>query len=153
MKRKRRRGVPRKPPLTTDQILSWADAFHARTGHWPNRHSGTIPGTGESWSAVDAALVQGFRGLPKGGSLIKLLAEHRGYRHKNHLPDLSVEQVLAWADEHHAWTGRWPTRLDGPVDSTGESWMAINGALRDGLRGLPGETSLLKLLRKAGRVQ
>jgi hypothetical protein len=139
--------------LTIDQILAWADAFHGLSDRWPNRHGGSIPGSGgENWSAVDAALTQGYRGLPKGGSLIKLLAEHRGYRHRSYLPPLSVEQILAWADEHHTRTGSWPTELSGPVGTTGESWQAINRALRDGERGLPGGTSLFKLLRQAGRV-
>jgi hypothetical protein len=36
--------------------------------------------------------------------------------------------------------GRW-------VWGTGESWRAIDGALRDGRRGLPGGSSLARLLR------
>jgi len=66
-------------------------------------------------------------------------------------PDLTVEQILAWADAHHAVHGRWPEvgLRSGvrPVDGVhGESWKAINHALALGLRGLPGDSSLAELL-------
>jgi hypothetical protein len=58
-----------------------------------------------------------------------------------------VEQILAWADAHHARTGRWPTSASGPVaDAPGERWRNIDGALRYGRRGLPGGGSLARLL-------
>ena len=60
---------------------------------------------------------------------------------------LKVEQILAWADAHHAATGRWPNAQSGPVDPvSGETWDAINDALRAGSRGLGGVTSLARLL-------
>jgi hypothetical protein len=66
--------VPRKPPLTVAQILSRADSHHARTGRWPGQSSGPVPGApGESWRAVNLALHCGFRGLPGGDSLLRLL--------------------------------------------------------------------------------
>ena len=64
----------RKRPLTIAQILSWADAHHARTGRWPTENSGPVEGAPrDSWPAVCAALRQGLRGLPR-GSLPRLLA-------------------------------------------------------------------------------
>jgi hypothetical protein len=43
--------------LTVEQILVWADAFHARYGRWPSAGSGPIEDSpGETWSAVNAAL-------------------------------------------------------------------------------------------------
>jgi hypothetical protein len=30
-------------------------------------------------------------------------------------PPLTVDQVLVWADHHHARTNRWPHAHDGPV--------------------------------------
>src|SRR5262245_13038746 len=48
------------PPLTADQILAWADAHVARTGGWPIASSGPVFGAaGETWNAVNLALVQG----------------------------------------------------------------------------------------------
>src|SRR6516164_5607657 len=62
-------------------------------------------------------------------------------------PPLTVAQILAWADRHHARTGRWPTQGDGRVSgSLSENWRALNVALRDGYRGLPGGSSLAQLL-------
>jgi hypothetical protein len=76
-----RRGVRNRkdlPPLTEEQILAWADAYHGRTGQWPQRHSGPIDDApGETWAAVNAALIQGNRGLPGGSSLPRLLSAHR----------------------------------------------------------------------------
>jgi hypothetical protein len=65
-------------PLTVEQILAWADLHHARTGRWPNQHSGAVAGApGENWSAINQALWQGNRGLPGGDSLTRLLGRHR----------------------------------------------------------------------------
>ena len=50
---------------------------------------------------VDAALREGFRGLPGGSSLTQLLAERRGSEHER-LPPRTEEQIMAWADAHHA---------------------------------------------------
>ena len=95
--------------LTNEQILSWADAYHERMGGWPSRDSGAIEeAPGENWSAVNAALHQGCRGFGGGSSLAKLLATERGVRNINHLPSLTVNQILAWADAHHERTGEWP---------------------------------------------
>jgi hypothetical protein len=150
MPRRRRPPAPPKPTLSVRQILAWADAYHRRWGRWPKRNSGYIAGTaGETWSAVDAALYRGHRGLPNGGSLIKLLAEHCGYRHRNYLPRLSVRLILRWADAHFESTGDWPSRGSGPVaDAPGETWNGIDIALERGTRGLPGGSSLFRLLKQ-----
>jgi hypothetical protein len=68
----------RRPALTLEQILAWADAHLARTGKWPHRDSGLVlEAPGETWGRVHAALWQGCRGLPGGDSLAKLLDRHR----------------------------------------------------------------------------
>ena len=103
-------------PLTRERILAWADAHHAATGQWPKQTSGRIRGAeGENWQAIDYALLKGRRGLPKGSSLARLLAESRPIRNVHTLPRLTIEQVLAWADAYHAKTGRWPRGRSGPV--------------------------------------
>ncbi|MFM9959789.1 MAG: hypothetical protein ACKV2Q_01020 [Planctomycetaceae bacterium] len=63
------------PPLTVAQILAWADMHKAATGDWPNRNSGQVTGTDESWGAIHSAIKQGLRGLPRGSSLAKLLQQ------------------------------------------------------------------------------
>lgn len=134
-------------PLTAEVILAWADEHHARTGVWPKRGSGPIPGeAGEAWSGVDAALVMGARGLPGGDSLAQLLARARGVRNKQALPRLSIEQVRGWAAAHRDRTGAWPRAGSGPIpEAPGETWAGVSTALARGGRGLPGGSSLFRI--------
>jgi hypothetical protein len=173
-----RKGLPhlpllgKRPSLTTAQILGWADAYHATHGRWPTIESGPVVGapSDENWRAVDKALRDGFRGLSGGQSLAGLLRERRGAvrpprgerapaaavdvkparkKRRRSRPNLSVEQVLAWADAHHAATGRWPTAKSGPIaGAIGETWGKIHSALRYAIRGLPGSTTLRQFLFK-----
>lgn len=61
------------PRLTINQILRWADEYHRLHGRRPTGYSGPIGDTGEDWGYVDEALRKGFRGLPGGLSLFRLL--------------------------------------------------------------------------------
>jgi hypothetical protein len=138
----------RAPLLSVTQILAWADDFHARTGAWPNHKSGQIRGArNENWGKVENALRIGLRGLPGGSSLRRLLADYRQVRHPGDLPNLTIPGILRWADSHHRRTGRWPNEDSGPVaGALGEKWASISEALRTGRRGLPGGSSLARLL-------
>jgi hypothetical protein len=63
-----------------------------------------------------------------------------------------VALILAWADEHQARTGQWPKASSGPVRAApGEHWRALDAALHNGSRGLPGGDSLARLLVRRGR--
>jgi hypothetical protein len=78
-----------------------------------------------------------------------LIAAERGVRNMTSVPPLTVKQILKWADTHHKRTGWWPACKDGPIDGvSGETWDAIDAALRQGVRGLPSESSLTQLLAK-----
>jgi hypothetical protein len=138
------------PPLRVDQILSWADAQHGRTGQWPRKDSGDVAeAPGENWRLVDVALHHAYRGLPGGSSLARLLARHRGVRNPKGLPPLTVEQILAWADAHHRRTGQWPKVKSGPIpESRGETWNGVDKALSRGRRGFSGGSSLFQLLAR-----
>ncbi|HEY7307883.1 MAG TPA: hypothetical protein VH643_00850 [Gemmataceae bacterium] len=64
-----------------------------------------------------------------------------------HRPPLTVEQIVAWAKAHRQRTGHWPHAGMGSIpDAPGQTWRGINSALRNGNRGLPGGSSLSKLL-------
>ena len=145
----------RSPILYIDDILVWADVYHARWRRWPTRNAGRILGTLDvTWCAVDQALKRGWRGLPGGSSLAKLLAERRGVRHKGMLPPYSVAQMLTWADAHHRRTGEWPDADAGPIpEAPGETWMAVERALASGNRGLAGGASLARLLAEERGVR
>ncbi len=153
-----RRGVRNKsdlPPMSVEQILAWADTFHARQGEWPDCRSGPIAhAPGETWQAVQSALTTGIRGLPGGSSLTQLLTERRGARNPTHPPPLSIPQILAWADAFHAQAGQWPTSSAGAItEGPGETWNAVHIALYQGLRGLPGGSSLPRLLAQERGVR
>jgi len=141
--------------LTIEQILAWADVHHARTGHWPHAHAGMVQDAlAETWAKIDKALNRGQRGLPPCESLAQLLARHRHVRNKQRLPRLNVKKVLAWADDHFRRTGKWPGQSSGPVAAAqGEKWANIDQALKKGLRGFRGGSSLALLLDKYRRCR
>lgn len=144
------RNKQRLPRLSNDQVLEWSDAHFALTGHWPSYQSRNegLP-AGETWKAINSALCQGLRGLDGRSSLATLLQEHRNVRNKQGLPRLSTVQILEWADAHFARTGHWPTPRSGAIHEAptpGETWARIQDAMARGLRGLPADRSLTKLL-------
>ena len=143
-----KRNIGALPPLTESMILKWADLHFARHGAWPSIDAGPIDSQpGETWHNVNASLYYGRRGLPGGSSLARLLDDQRGVRNPANVPRLSTRQILTWADAHHLRTGRWPTPKSGPLaDAPGESWSAIARALYAGQRGLPGGSTLPRLL-------
>jgi hypothetical protein len=153
-KRKRNKHWP-PPPLTVKRILGWADAYHDLTGSWPRKDSGAVGTSAERWSAINVALTKGNRGLPGGSSLARLLAARRGVRNKKGLPRFTVPQILHWADSYHRRTGTWPHPKTKPgiPGTNGETWLAVDSALRAGLRGLPGGSSLPQVLATHRRVR
>lgn len=92
-------------------------------------------GGGAIWTAVD--------------SLQTLLAEYLPEEFKGtkrHLCPLHKEDFLSWADAHFQSTGKWPTKRSGRIPGTNETWSKVDAALRMGMRGWPGGSSLSKLL-------
>jgi hypothetical protein len=141
--RTKRPRPPRRPPLTVARILAWADSHLARTGQWPGCEGGHVLGDkNEKWQNIDQALARGYRGLPGGDSLARLLDRERGSRNIGGLPDLTEGRVLGWAQAHRARTGGWPHEHSGPVEGTdGEAWANVNLALRRGAAAFPGATA------------
>src|SRR5262249_26021345 len=117
---------------------------------WPTLKSGPIAeAPGETWRRVDAALRHGLRGLPGGNSLAELLARSLRIRNRTNVPRLTVSRIVTLADAHYRRTGRWPMTHSGKVVETeGETWHALDAALRQGKRGLPGGSSLAQLLQE-----
>ncbi len=139
------------PPLTEDGVVCWAEAHHRRTGQWPTQYSGSVAeAPGEVWCNVNACLQFGFRGLPGGDTLARLLALRLGLR-TCRAPRLTERQILSWADDHKRRTGKRPSCRSGPVlAAPGETWKLLDDYLRAGRRGLAGGSSLAQLL--AGRA-
>jgi hypothetical protein len=138
------------PPLTLQQILSWADSHWQRTGCWPTLECGLIAeDPGETWRQIDNALRLGLRALASGSSLARLFARRRGARNQSCLPRLSERQIVIWADGHYRRTGRWPTNNSGNIPKVrGETWKAVRAALQVGRRAFPGCDSLARLLAR-----
>ena len=62
-------------------------------------------------------------------------------------PDLTAEDVLAWADAFLERTGDWPTCDSGPIpEAPGETWLLVAAALALGLRGFPRGGSIPRFL-------
>jgi hypothetical protein len=140
----------RRVPITVAQVLAWADDFHAHTGRWPNVLSGRVRADlNETWHNINQALRQGLRGLPGGDSLARLLWRERGARNRYALPPLTEADVCRWAEAHRRHIGSWPAKGDGAIaGADGEDWNCVNQALRQGLRGLPGGDTLARLLAR-----
>src|SRR5262245_47183839 len=70
-------------------------------------------------------------------------------------PPLTAEQIVVWADAHKARTGLWPKKTSGPVKAgyLGDNWLKIDNALKLGLRGLDGGSTLARLLVEARGVR
>jgi hypothetical protein len=89
--------------------------------------------------------------LQRSSSLIDLMREYLPQldwdRVDVHRP-ITVEDVLAWADSHHARHGTWPTCVSGEIPETGNNWTAIDTCLRLGHRGLPGGASVARVLER-----
>jgi hypothetical protein len=145
-----RRNHLDRPSLTIEQILEWADAQHERTGTWPTSKRVPIAeAPGETWRIIDSALRFGSRGLPGGSSLARLLAQYREVRNRKNIPQLNVEQILSWVKAFSERTGEWPRRNSGCIDDAPEeSWKAVDMALIQGGRGLPGGSSLARLIQE-----
>ena len=144
----RRFGRGETVPRAETQADSRADP---RLGRGPQSRQRTVAehGIGRGrWSTrrelcnINAALRLGLRGLPSGLSLRRLL----GHLPASRRPRLTVDQVLAWGEAHHAATGQWPnSTLRMIVGTPDEKWGNVNECLRFGLRGLPSGLSLAKL--------
>jgi hypothetical protein len=135
------------PQLSTELILRWADAHFQLHGRWPSQNSGPVPDTQDNWGRIDAALRAGRRGLPGGSSLARLLEKERGRVNNLNRPRLSEEAILGWADAWFESHGKWPASSSGPIPDAEATWRDVDNGLSMGLRGLPGGSSLARLLK------
>jgi hypothetical protein len=94
-------------------------------------------------------VIQGGRELPGGSSLPRFLEENFGVRNPKNLPDLTEQWICERVKVHHERTGTWPTENSGRLlDAPEETWKAIQVALYQGRRGLPGGSTLPRLVKK-----
>jgi hypothetical protein len=75
-------------------------------------------------------------------------------RRRADIRQLTETLILQWVDEHNTATGQWPHSKSGPVQGQqGETWSALDLALREGRRGLQGSSSLACFLAKHRAVR
>jgi hypothetical protein len=149
------RNVHGLPVLTEHVIEQWARLHHERHGGWPTEYSGPVEGEpGETWKNIDAALRGGHSRLPGGDTLPQLLGRRCGARTWSTMQQLTEATILAWADAERGRSGSWPTAETGPIpEAPGETWSSVENALRGGGRGLPGGSSLARLLARRRGVR
>lgn len=143
----------RRPDLTVEIIEEGVRRFHAEHGKAPTQLSGDATayvGCKTSWKSIDSRLRVGSCGFPGGDSLMETatrlgLRNGRGYK-----PSLSYAKIENAVRHYIQRTGRTPHNKCGDATEDfghPETWSAIEGALQQGLRGLPGGSTLGKLKR------
>jgi hypothetical protein len=137
-----------KPDLTELMIVTAAQKCLARTGRPPTQSTkGATEDFGhpETWTRVCVCLSQGFRGFPGGSSLSELLKKHALQRK----PAMTELMIIEAAQKYLIRTGRSPTQTSGDAGEDfgfAVTWTSVDQALRVGVRGLPGRSSLYKCL-------
>jgi hypothetical protein len=123
------------------------EAPEAQTDELPQSGAGAALEAPADNPPPGATAAKERRRLPSRTTINRLWSQLRGiYRNPNFVP-LSVPLILAWADRFHARYGRWPSAASGLIDDyPRDTWAAINAALDGGHRGLPGGSSLARLL-------
>lgn len=154
-----------KGDLSKEKILASARAFFDEYGTLPIATDGIetpVPGLhiDETWNAINQSLVNGYRGLTAGSSLSlvleplkqELVSKGLLRADQKEKGDLTIEAIVQSARLFFQETGNLPTNMDGkgivvPGMHCDETWMAIDGALIKGSRGLEGQTSLSIILQ------
>jgi hypothetical protein len=145
------RNHKNKQKLTESFIAEAATKYKDKNGRWPTSKSGDVEfgHPGDTWIGYDGALEKGLRGLPGGSSLARLLDEQTDYVNHKTKPDLTEEFILNRAAEYLSETGKLPTKHSGSVRNghPGDTWCGYAASLERGTRGLPGKSTLPKLLK------
>jgi hypothetical protein len=142
-----------KMPLSDEFILDMVDQFKNEHGKFPGQYSGLVAGgfPGDDWGGYNASLRDGGRGLHGGTTLAKLIhSRYPEYVHSKNCENLTVEFIVDRAKEHLDLNGKFPVVKGGSVTNgyPGDTWNGYDRALFEGGRGLPGGTTLKRLLAK-----
>jgi len=71
-------------------------------------------------------------------------------RNSRRLAEISEQCILRWAEAYRSRTGAWPNKESGAIpEAPGETWSSINVSLVNGTRGLPGGSTLARMLNTA----
>jgi hypothetical protein len=142
-----RRELGLEPPaLTRDRIQEAIEEYRKTTSAYPtNKTKGPAPGLGLAWGSLDNWLKRG--GLGDKTTLAELVREvrtRRGDLPPGHKTPLSLGEVHEAIREYARTYGARPTRTTGLPCGVGITWATLENALKKGMRGLPGGSSLAK---------
>ncbi len=125
IKRRRKRPVWKRPPLTDGQIVAWAGEHHRRTGLWPNVNTGRVRGAlEEDWKNLDNCLRAAFRGAYRWPSCLPSTAAcaARGIFRRSTWPKSCAGPTPIFASTAAG-------RATGPIDGVrGETWSGVDWA-------------------------
>lgn len=126
-----------KEQFSVEMVERCAQAYKEEHGKPSSQRSGSkcLP-EGWTWGTIDSRL------RSTGSSLGQFLVE---CGIKSDKPPLTEEQIASWAKDYFEKHGRTPSQLSGKAKE-GLTWSAINSALQNGHRGLPGGKSLCDFL-------
>lgn len=135
--------------ITEEFIKGAAKEFYNETGRWPTRVSGWYDPLNDTWGNIDAALRYGYRTLPGGSSLSKLIhLTCKPPRSVTPKFNLTYDYIWSLAKEYYVKHEEWP-RIDSGIISGGLTWKKIDLAIRQGGHGLPfSKETLCSFLRK-----
>jgi hypothetical protein len=149
----RNRNIP--PSFTEDQILDWIGQYFVKYKKKPTKTSGIVEFAernyrGTTWSEIDSSFKRGKRGLHI-SSLAQFIQKKLDIKRRTHPPDLNLELILDWAQKYYSKYNIKPTAKNKVIefainDHQGETWLAVDAALRKGRRGLAGGSSLANLI-------
>jgi hypothetical protein len=134
--------------LTEGLIKQWIRAEYEKTKRWPLASDGDVlvDGVAEKWCNLHLNLLQGRRGLPGGRRLVDLVEEVRTELGQPSTRTMEDVRQLIW--QHYCDRKEWPhfkSKLPVP-GGLFTSWNALNQALSVGRFGLPGGSSLAKVV-------
>ena len=152
------RGYHNPLSLTKELIIDWIKQHFKKYDKKPTMSDGVVEFAideykGITWGTVNIHLWQGGRGLLGGSSLADLNAEILGTRNHKKLPTLTEEVICKWISQFNHKYGSYPTTKHGIIEFSddeykGETWERIDVSLQEGNRGLPGKSSLGKLIEE-----
>ena len=148
----------RKTIIKDIDVVNWVKKYKDKYGKFPHHASGKVEFADEdiTWSALEACLINGWRGLPKNTSLSKLIAEQFNVINRSNTKKYSNNIIRKWIERHYKEYGYYPTKRSGVIEWASEygynlvTWDAIDRALRVGVKGLSGGSSLSNFIKTNG---
>jgi hypothetical protein len=139
--------VPGRGRMSLEAVHAAIARFRREHSRWPTARDGDVADLGTTWKAINHTLLGGNRGLPRSSlarEARKVAAADRLEFRKLCKPPLGLDAVRAAILTHQQRVGRFPSVNSGFCTELQADWRTINMALTQGLRCLPGGSSLAR---------